>query len=1035
MKKLAEFSLRHPVAVVMVIMAILLLGFISFRRLGVDLFPDLNTPRLFIELTVGDKPPEEIERVYVEPIESQAIRQRNVSRVSSISRVGSAQITVEYRWNTDMDEAFLYLQKALERYRQYLEIDELVITQHDPNAEPIVSLGLSHPEIEDMNELRRIAENYIRNELIRLEGIAEVELAGEEEREIVIETDEYLLEAYGLTPEIIAGKVRDLNENASGGSIEEMGTKYIVKGVGIFQSIEEIERIVVAYRSGDQISGQTEQSRTEQVPIFLRDIAKVEYRNKEPESIVRIDGKRCLGLDVYKETKYNTVRASSDLRAALGRIQKALPGYEIAVVRDQGQFITGAINEVKQTALWGVLLAVLILYVFLRRLGTTAIISIAIPISVVATFNLMYFNGLTLNVMTLGGLALGAGMLVDNAIVVVESILRNIEAGSGVREAAIEGTAQVGGAITASTITTIVVFLPIVYLHGAAGELFKDQAWTVAFSLLSSLFVAILVIPMLSHRLLRRDAPREVRSVRFGWYVRVLPRIVERRWTVIGAAAVLVAAAAALIPVVGSEFVPNIAIDRFAIEISLPEGTRLQRMERTASEIERAVTEALGGRIETIYTQVGSLRRMGSAESAFFRDENAARIEITLRKGQGASVEGVIATLSTILAGIPDLESRFVQDQSALQATLGTESAPITIEIKGEDLATLEDLAGRVKERLAALDGIFNVETSFEEGRPQVEVVIDRLRAGLYGIGMSQIGSQLQDKLMGKSVGYWEREGEHMEISLRMPEIGLGQLDDITIESGERKVPLGEIARIRTGYAPKEINRINQVRVGLVTAHHRGGEPFDRLVRRIENNLAAIDVPPDYRIEVTGEEQRREESFRSLRFALILSIILVYMVLASQFESLVHPFTILLTIPLAVVGAVFIFLILGRSFNIMAYIGIIMLAGIAVNDSIILVDAINQLRRDDLPLMDAITRAGQRRIRPIIMTSITTILALLPLTFGFGEGAALRAPMALAVIGGLISSTVLTLFVIPCVYYVLDGLGASGMKRRLEREG
>ncbi len=1023
MKRLAEFSLRHPVAVVMVIMAILLLGFISFRRLGVDLFPDLNTPRLFIELTAGERPPEEIERVYVEPIESQAIRQRNVARVSSVSRVGSAQITVEYLWNTDMDEAFLYLQRAIERYRQHLEIDELVITQHDPSAEPIVSLGLSHPEIDDMNELRRIAENYIRNELIRLEGIAEVELAGEEEREVVIETDEYLLEAYGLTPGIIAGKVADLSENASGGSIEEMGRKYIVKGVGILQSIEEIEGIIVAYRSGDEMPGQAEQSRTEQVPIFLKDIAKVEYRNKEPESIVRIDGKRCLGLDVYKEAKYNTVRASSDLRTAIDRIRRALPGYEIAVVRDHGQFITGSINEVKQTALWGVLLAVLILYVFLRRLGTTAIISIAIPISVVATFNLMYFNGLTLNVMTLGGLALGAGMLVDNVIVVVESILRNIEAGAGVREAAIEGTAQVGGAITASTITTIVVFLPIVYLHGAAGELFKDQAWTVAFSLLSSLFVAILVIPMLSHRLLRREVHRRARSIRFGWYGRVLPRIVGRRWTVIGAAAVLVAAAAALIPVVGSEFVPDADIDRFAIDISLPEGTRLQRTERAASGIERAIRETLGERIETIYTQVGSLRRMGSAESAFFRDENTARIEITLRAGQGASTESVIASLGAILAGIPDLESRFIQDQSALQATLGTESAPIAIEIRGEDLATLEDLAGRVKQRLAAIDGVFNIATSFEEGRPQVEVVVDPLRAGLYGIGVGQIGSQLKDKLMGKSVGFWEREGERMEITLRLPEISLGRLEDITITSGGREVPLAEVARIRTGYAPKEIKRTNQMRVGLVTAHHGGGEPFDRLVRRIEDGLAAIDVPPDYRIEVTGEEERREEAFRSLRFALILSIVLVYMVLASQFESLIHPFTILLTIPLAVVGAVFIFFVLGTSFNIMAYIGIIMLVGIAVNDSIILVDATNQLRREGLPTIDAITGAGQRRIRPIIMTSITTILALLPLTFGFGEGAALRAPMALAVIGGLVTSTVLTLFVIPCVYYVLDSLG------------
>lgn len=1023
MRRLVEFSLRHPVAVVMVILAVLLLGFISFRRLGVDLFPDLNTPRIFIELRAGDKPPEEIERVYVEPIESQAMRQRNVAHVSSTARVGSAQITVEYRWNTDMDEAFLYLQKALERYRQYLDFDELVITQHDPNAEPIVSLALSHPDIVDMNELRRISENYIRNELIRLEGVAEVEIAGHEEREVVIETDEYQLEAYRLTPEHIAGKIRDLTEDASGGSITEMGMKYIVKGVGVFQSLEDIGRIIVAYRSGEEMTGRAERPKTEQVPVFLDDVATIEFRNRDPESIVRVDGKRCLGLAVYKETRYNTVRASNDLMSALGKMRRALPGYEIAVIRDNGEFITRAINEVKQTALWGILLAVLVLYVFLRRMGTTAIISVAIPISVVATFNLMYFNGLTLNVMTLGGLALGAGMLVDNAIVVVESILRNLEDGAGMHEAAVAGTSQVGGAITASTITTIVVFLPIVYLHGAAGELFKDQAWTVAFSLLSSLFVAILVIPMLAYRFLRRESSPAPRSIRFGWYAGVLPKVIGVRWPVIGGAAALVAVAVLLIPVVGSEFVPKTGIDRFSIDIRLPEGTRLQRTERTAAGIERAVGEVLGDVVGTVYTHVGPERR--GQEGAVFRDENTARIEITLKRGHDVSPERIIGSVSAIISDIPDLESRFVEDQSALRMTLGTESAPVSIEIKGEDLGALEDLAVRVKERLAGMDELFNVETSFEEGRPQVEIVVDRLRAGLREVGVGEIGSQLEDKLMGKSVGYWEHEGERMEITLRMPEIGLGELDDVFITSGEEKVSIDEIATLRTGYAPKEILHTNQVRTGKVTAHHRGVMPFDRLIRRVEGSLAAIALPPDYRMEITGEEQKRREAFRNLRFALILSIILVYMVLAAQFESLIHPFTILLTIPLAGVGAVMIFFVLGRSLNIMAYIGIIMLVGIAVNDSIILVDAINGLRRGGLSLVDAIVQAGEWRIRPIIMTSITTILALLPLTFGFGEGAALRSPMALAVIGGLVTSTILTLFVIPCVYYVLDRLGGA----------
>jgi HAE1 family hydrophobic/amphiphilic exporter-1 len=1022
MKKITEFSVNYPITVLMLVLAVLLLGYISFQKLGIDLFPDLNNPRIFVELEAGEKPPEEIESQFVDPIESLAIRQKKVVQVSSVSKVGAAQITVEYAWETDMDEAFLDLQKTLTSFNQNSEIDALTITQHDPNASSVMLIGLSHPDIEDMDELRKVAENYIRNELIRLEGIADVELSGKEEKEVVIQTDPYLLEAHQLTPEIVTSQISNFNRNISGGSIVEMGLKYTIKGVGVFNSLEDIGNIILTYQQASATDQEQQTAATgDKVPVFLKDVARIEFQNKDPENIVRINQKRSLGLAIYKETKYNTVQAVKDLLDALEDIKKALPGYEFTIIQNQGDFINGAINEVKQSALIGIILAIGILYVFLRRIGATFIISVAIPISVIATFNLMYFNGLTLNIMTLGGLALGAGMLVDNAIVVMENIFRNIQSGLSLKEAAIQGTAQVGGAIVASTITTIVVFLPIVYLHGASGELFKDQAWTVAFALLSSLVVAILLIPMLSHRFLSKSSvSQKQRPIQFPWYADFLSKLLDKRWLILIGAAVLIAAAVMMIPFVGSEFMPKIDTREFSIELKLPEGTELMRTAATVETIEEIVQTILDKDLQTLYSHIGPSGNLSEDTEAVFEDENTATMKIIMVKDRHISSSEAVAKLSAALADIPDLEVQYVQDQTALQITLGTDEAPIIVEIGGEDLSRIESLTEQVKQRMQTIGDLMNIETTFEEGAPELEVVIDRLKAGLHNISVSSISSQIKDQLMGKDAGTWEYEGEMKDLTLHLPHVSQSRFEDMTLRSGTEVIRLDEIAQIRTVRAPKEIHRTNQTRIGKVTSQIKKGKPFDHVVQEIQKELDGIDFPPDYRAQITGEEQKRQDALRNLSFALILSVILVYMVLASQFESLIHPFTILLTIPLAGVGAVFLFFILGRSLNVMALIGLIMLVGIAVNDAIILIDAIKQLRKEGLDRRSAILEAGQRRIRPIIMTSLTTILALLPLTFGFGEGAALRSPMALAVIGGLVTSTLLTLIVIPCVYFILD---------------
>jgi len=1018
MKKLTEFSVNYPVTILMVVLGVILLGYISYDKLGIDLFPDLNSPKIFIEVTAGERPPEEMEKQFVEDIEALAIRQSDVVQVTSISKVGSAQITVEYDWDKDMDEAFLDLQKALNTLTQNSEIDELTITQHDPNTSPVMIIALTHEEITDMNELRKSAENYIRNELVRLEGVAEVELTGQEEGEVVINTDTYRMESQDLTMDEISSRIASFNSSVSGGTVSEMGMQYIVKGVSLLNDVEDFENLIVGYKAVDATSDDATASKA---PVFLKDVATISFQNKEPDNIVHINGQRCIGLSVYKETQFNTVKAVEQIKEALVDIEKALPGYQLKMVTNQGKFISQAIDEVEESALFGILLAVVVLFIFLRRLGTTLIVSVAIPISIIATFNLMYFNDLTINIMTLGGLALGAGMLVDNAIVVMENIFRNHENGMSVKDAAILGTSQVGGAITASTLTTIVVFLPIVYLHGASGELFKDQAWTVAFSLISSLFVAIFLIPMMYHRFYRnKPLPVKHKSVKVGGYGRFLEKVLKRKWLIIILTTILVLSSGLLIPFIGTEFMPKTETREFNIELKLREGTELERTDATVKNIESVLTDYLGDNLDMIYSQVGPTESSSDDENAVFEGENTGEIKVKLTEDSKIETETVIRNIDNLLSGIEGLEVTFSQEQSALSSILGTNEAPVVVEVKGEELDEIESIVNQVKEKMLGIEGLFNVQTSIEDGAPEVEVTIDRVRAGLYGIDISSVISQLEEQLQGKDAGELEKNGEMQDIIIKVPEKGLNDINELTITSGEEVFRLSEIADISYSTSPKEIFRRNQSRIGKVTAQMEDGYVLDQTAEQIRKETSSIQLKPEYRISVTGEEEKRQESMANLGFALLLSVILVYMVMASQFESLIHPFTILLTIPLAVVGSILTFFVLGQSLNIMAVIGIIMLVGIAVNDSIILVDRINQLIREGVDRKNAILMAGQQRIRPIIMTSLTTILALLPLTIGFGESASLRSPMALAVIGGLITSTLLTLIVIPCVYDVLD---------------
>ena len=779
MKSIIKFAVSNPVTICMLVLAILLLGKISYDQLAVDLLPDLNNPRLFIELKAGERPPEEIEKQFVKNMESMAIRQSDVIQVSSVIRAGSARITVEYTWKKDMDEAFLDLQKAMNPFAQNKDITELKITQHDPNQSPVVLIGLSHRSITDMAELRKVAESYIRNELISLEGVADVTLSGDEVSTLMIRTDPYKLDAFKLTINDLSSKIEANNQSVSGGRVSELGLQYLVKSSSLFATESDFENLIVGYKpvaaeaTASGTSGAVSTSSMDKAPIFLREVATVSFENDRPENIVRINGKRSIGLSVYKEMRFNTVKVVDGVIRRLAVIEQALPGYRFQVITNQGTFIKNAIGEVKSSAVLGIILAVVILFVFLRRLGTTLIVSLAIPISIVATFNLMFFNHLTLNIMTLGGLALGAGMLVDNAIVVIESIFRNQEKGMTIREAAIAGTSEVAGAVIASTLTTIVVFLPIVYLHGASGELFKDQAWTVTFSLVSSLFVAILVIPMLYDRI--------------TGYSPLLRTLRRRRWVVIGCALMLLVIAGLLVPFIGTEFMPRAGSKAFSAVIKLPEGTPLERTASAVGNLEDLMHTISQDSLCTIYSHVGS----GSgSENDIFEGENTAVMKVILSPSCPVPPEEVMAQFVQATEDTEGLEVTLKQVENSLSSLLGSEGAPIVVEVKGEELDEIASITEEVKGRITGLPGLYNVQSSVEDGAPEVTISVDRTVAGIHNVSVSTVIEQLKQQLGGLESGKMEYRGEMRDILIEVPDITLHDLGGLVIRNGEKEFRL-----------------------------------------------------------------------------------------------------------------------------------------------------------------------------------------------------------------------------------------------------
>lgn len=1051
--RLIDVATERRVTILMFTIAILLFGVVSLTRLKVNLLPELSYPTLTIRTELTGAAPFEVENLISKPVEEAVGVVKNVRQVRSVSRTSQSDVILEFIWGTDMDLASVDVREKLDILELPLEAGRSVILRFDPSNEPIMRLGLvetTPPGQQDseaqLKRLRRYAEDRLKTSLEAVEGVAAVKVSGGLEDEIQILVDQQKLAQLRLSVEDVANRIRAENVNLAGGRLEQGLQRFLVRTLNEYTSVEQIADTIISTGDGR--------------PIFLRDIATVSRGYKEREAITRVDGRESIELALYKEGDANTVLVANRVTQTLERVRKELAeGQELRTIYDQSTFIGQAIDQVRNAALVGGLLAVLVLYLFLRDIRPTIIIGVAIPVSIVGTFLMMYASDITLNIMSLGGIALAVGLLVDNAIVVLENISRHREQGKSIVAAARDGASEVAAAVTASTLTTVAVFFPMVFVTGVAGQLFKDQALTVTFALLFSLLVALTLIPMLAtlgagHRFVDADDAaipnrftRAVswiyqsigtllgfisRSMRiilkplvlvvnrglYGSLARIYPRVLEwslhHRMTVIALAALAFAATMSLIPRLGTELIPQLAQGEFSVALRLAPGSPLAETDRVVRAAERAASAS--GNVGMTYSVSGTGNRLDA--DPIDAGEHTGTLNVVLNSGSDrAAEEATISSMRAELSRLPGVDFDF------RRPSLFSFDSPLEVEISGFDLERLNLVSEELVAKMQGSARFADVRSSIEAGNPEIQISFDQERAAKLGLAVRDIADSVVGNVRGNVATRYSWRDRKIDVLVRSVDTraaSVAEIRRLIVNPGsERPVTLDAVADITVALGPAEIRRLDQSRVALVSANLAYGD-LGAAVSELESLIQAIPRQNGVSVMVSGQNDEMQRSITSMQFTLVLAIFLVYLVMASQFESLVHPLVILFTVPLALIGAVLALYVTGSTINVVAFIGIIMLAGIVVNNAIVLVDLINQLRRAGVAKTEAIIEAGSVRLRPILMTTLTTILGLLPMAIGFGEGAEVRTPMAIAVIGGLLVATLLTLVVIPVVYHLLD---------------
>jgi HAE1 family hydrophobic/amphiphilic exporter-1 len=1013
---LSHIAIRRPITTFMVFLAILVLGGFSLTRIAIDLYPDITFPVIMVMTNYEGAAPLEVEKMVTEPLEETVSTVNNIEEVNSVSSDGSSLITVSFDWGTDMDEAANDVRENISLVKGALPegAEDPLIFKFDPSLMPLMVLSLSGGQ--NLGQLRHLADEDIRYELEQVEGVASIQVAGGKEREIQVQVDRSRLASVDLSLAQLVDTLQAENLNLPGGYLESGEKELFVRTIGEFTQTSQIEKVVIATKGG--------------VPIYLGDVAQVKDTFKERRSEVRINGKQGIILVVRKQSGTNTVRVADGVHEKLTQIEKDLPqDVEIGTVFDTSSFIKDSIFQLEQVAILGAIIAIIIILLFLANIPSSLIIFTAIPLSIMVAFILMHFTHLTLNIMTLGGLALGVGMLVDSAIVVLENIFRHREEGKPIKEAAVAGSDEVGMAITASILTTLVVFLSLIFTTGIASIFFKHLAYAVAFALLSSLFVALTLIPVLCSKYLSIKSHRTGEEKkgsfrgRFRYveerYQGVLSWALGHRKTVIITSAGILVISLLLVPRIGTRFMPQVDEGRFSVDVEMPVGTKLALTDEVSRKVEEEIRKNTP-ELEELLAQVGSAGGMwGFGGGASHKASLTVRlVDLSQRE---RSTEEVIDSLREKIKG-GEATVRLGGGDPGEEMLFG--GSPIALDIKGHDLTEGKKIAQEVLDLVGKAKGVVDPRMSFEEGQPELQVRIDRDKASSLGLNFSQIAQTIRTANAGTVASWFREGGDEYNILVRLQtedRESPADLGNIFITSPlGRQISLDSIARLEEGIGPVSIERKGQERVITVSGGIRGRD-LGSITGDIEEGLANTSIPEGFSVEFGGEQQEMRESFRSLFFALILAVVLVYMVMASQFESLRHPFVIMLALPFAAIGVILVLFLSGTVFTIVVYMGLIMLAGIVVNNGIVMISYINILRERGVTLSEAVRVGARRRLRPILMTTFTTVFAMLPMALGFGAGAEMWAPMARTVIGGLLTSFIFTLILVPLLYTIFAG--------------
>lgn len=993
-------AIRRPVATTMLYLMLIVIGFVSLRSLPIDLLPEVEFTQLTVRVRYSNVGPEEIEQIVTDPIENVLSGLPDLERMTSESEEGSSRVRLEFSRGTDIDEAANEVRAALDRVRDELppEADPPEILKLDLDRIEVVSIFATSTR--SLADLTHILEEDMARRLEQIPGVGSIGLRGGVYREIRVDLDRDRLNAAGLTAIDVQQAIGAENVTLPGGNVKSGFADLYVRGTGEYRSIEEIAQTVVATVGGH--------------PIRVRDVAAVRDGYGDVDFLAEVNGVPSVTLGIQKQSGANTVAVADGIRREVEKINDERDDLHLTIFADQSDFIRDSIAAVRNSAVWGSLLAVLVLYLYLRNRSSTSIIALAIPISVISTFGLLYFGGMTLNQMTFGGLALGVGMIVDNAIVVIESIVRKREESNlSLTESARVGTGDVAGAIVASTLTTCVVFLPVVFTRTTSGALFQVLALVVVFSLVCSLFVALTLVPMLAARFLRAEEKRSGGALQHleQWYVQRIRQAIRHRGRVFGVTAILLAGALALWPLIPVELAPQTEATEIDVELEMAQGTNIAVVRSYVAELEERVRRILSPEDVALFsTEV----RGGDAE-----------IELKLEHGFSGGTALADRIRREVDGTIPGAEVR-VDAQLGLWilrrifSSGGGEDA-IEIELRDWDLARADVTAAEIRRRMETVAGIADVRVSRREGRPEESVIFDRDRIAELGLSTREVARALQASVGGVEAARFRDRGDEFPITVRLrPEdrVERRDLHNVPLRTpAGQVVPLSSVVDFERGRGPLAVNRVDGQRVTYVSASLESGVAVGDAVERIQNALADLSLPAGSSLLFTGEHEEQQEAQRDFSIAIVMALILVYMLMAAQFERFVDPLVVMLAVPVALIGVVPTLLLTGTTLNIQSVMGLVMLIGIVVNNAIVLVDAVNLLRREHhMAPADAVMEAGRLRLRPILMTTTTTVLGLLPLALGIGIGADIQAAFARVVIGGLVASTLVTLLLIPVAY-------------------